>query len=137
MENRRHFHENLQSLYQDILRMGTLAEGPIRKALKSLSIGNIELAKQMTKIGISMVHDSISAIVEHVVEETRSVAESEKQVDILHSHLYKELLQILESHPEKLNQGVNLLFLKRFFEHLEDHVTEVREWVSYAKQGDT
>ncbi|MFP4441718.1 MAG: phosphate signaling complex PhoU family protein [Spirochaetia bacterium] len=47
MEGRTHFAEAMKDLYQDIVRMGTLVEEALRKALISLSIRDTELAQQV------------------------------------------------------------------------------------------
>jgi phosphate transport system protein len=212
MNQRHHFQEDLKALYQNILKMGTLVEEALRKALTALSTGDVTLANQviendltidqlqikiedrcttiiateqpvasdlreiitsikiathlerigdharhlakavstilddqllqtipeiekMTEIGISMVHDSVSAFVEQDTEKAVEVAKRDDLVDSLHGHLYKEILTIMEKNPEKLDEGVNLLFLNRFLERLGDHVTNMCEWVIFAKKG--
>ncbi|MFP4382914.1 MAG: phosphate signaling complex protein PhoU [Spirochaetia bacterium] len=213
MEGRTHFAEAMKDLYQDIVRMGTLVEEALRKALISLSIRDTELAQQvidgdkkidelqqeieerctqlialeqpvatdlreiltstkivtdlerigdharhlaksveaisdekllqtlpdiqkMTQLGINMVHDCITAFVEHDAEKAIEVAARDDEIDSIHKHLFDEVLGIMKDNPDKIAQGASLMFLNRFLERLGDHVTNMCEWVVFAKKGE-
>jgi phosphate transport system protein len=213
MKGRTHFAEAMKDLYQDIVRMGTLVEEALRKALISLSIRDIDLAKhviegdkkidelqheieeqctqlialeqpvatdlreiltstkivtdlerigdharhlaksvetlsdpkllqtlpdiqKMTQLGINMVHDCITAFVEHDAEKAMEVAGRDDEIDSIHKHLFNEVLEIMKNNPDKISQGASLMFLNRFLERLGDHVTNMCEWVVFAKNGE-
>lgn len=91
---------------------------------------------EMAEKGISMVHDSISAYVNHDAEHARAVARRDDEIDILHRALYKQLIEIIASNPDRVETGTALVFLNRFLERLGDHVTNMCEWIVYAKSGD-
>jgi phosphate transport system protein len=91
--------------------------------------------QEMTDMGIGMVHDSITAYVTHDAESARMVARRDDQIDMLHKRLYGELITIIKAHPELAEEGTALIFLNRFLERLGDHVTNMCEWIVYAKTG--
>lgn len=212
MELRHHFSENLSSLHQDILRMGTAVEEALQKAIVAFSnhdealakeviagdaridkmqgdiedrgailiateqpvasdlreiftsvkiVSNLErigdharhiaravtevtdpklLAtipqfKELADVGVTMVHDCLTAFVQKDAEKALEVAKRDDRIDDIHHNLVHDLLVIVRSSPALVDQGITLLFLARFLERLGDHVTNMCEWIVYAKQG--
>lgn len=213
MEPRHHFNEELNDLYQLILKMGAQVEDALSKSITALSTRDLELAKSviendavidglqvtiedqatqiialeqpvatdlrelvtttkiasdlerigdharhiskaatslpqevvdiaiesirsMAKVGIGMVHDALSAFVEQDAHKAREIADRDDQIDAIHRRLYAILVDAMREHPEWIQYGVNLLFLNRFLERLGDHVTNMCEWVVFAKTGE-
>lgn len=212
MELRQHFSQDLQSLYDNILRMGTMVEEAHRKALIALSNDDIDLAKQvidgdhyidemqisiedqcarlialeqpvasdlreiitvvkivsnierigdharhvaravgkvtdtkllatvprfkkLAEVGISMVHDALTAFVEQNAEKASAVASRDDEIDRLHTELYNEIVKIMEANPHIVEQGITMTLLARFMERMGDHVTNMCEWIVFAKKG--
>lgn len=102
-------------------------------ALLSASLPNIE---KMASIGISMVHDALTAYVDQDADKARSVALRDDEIDDAHKRLYQDLVEIMRNQPEWIEYGVKLMFLNRYLERLGDHVTNICEWVIFAKTGD-
>ncbi len=96
----------------------------------------LPIIEEMTRIGVSMVHDSLSAYVNHDSERARAVAKRDDEIDALHSDLYRKILESMREHPERIEQGTTLVFLNRFLERLGDHVTNMCEWIIYAATGE-
>ncbi len=213
MQYRHHFQEQLHHMYEDVLKMGTLVEEALRKALKAVTNDDRSLAESvkrnddtidalqfeidrrcteliateqpvatdlreilvamkiaadlerigdharhvvrvideltdvafrdtlprfqaMTEMGIGMVHDSITAYVNHDAESARKVARRDDQIDEMHRALYGELIEIIKKNPDRAEEGTALIFLNRFLERLGDHVTNMCEWIVYAKTGE-
>ncbi len=101
--------------------------------LLAASLPNIE---KMAGIGISMVHDALTAYVDQDAEKARSVALRDDEIDDAHKRLYQDLVRIMRNQPEWIEYGVRLMFLNRYLERLGDHVTNICEWVIFAKTGD-
>lgn len=91
---------------------------------------------EMAEMGITMVHDSITAYVNHDAEKARTVARMDDQIDERHRQLYKDLLAMIADNPDRVATGTALVFLNRFLERLGDHVTNMCEWIVYAKTGE-
>jgi phosphate transport system protein len=92
--------------------------------------------KTIAEVGTGMVHDSLTAFLEQNAELAREVAERDDRIDSIHKIPYRELIQLMTEHPEWIVHGVDLMFLNRFLERLGDHVTNMCEWVVFAKTGD-
>lgn len=213
MQTRHHFQEELHEMYQTVLRMGTLVEEALQKALTAVTNNDRTLAesvkandevidtiqfeldrkcteliateqpvatdlreilvamkiasdlerigdharhlvrridqltdaafketlprfREMTEKGIVMVHDSITAYVNHDADLAREVARRDDEIDELHRLLYQELIGIIRENPDYVDKGTALVFLNRFLERLGDHVTNMCEWIVYAKTGE-
>lgn len=108
--------------------MDQLTDTVFRKTLPRFS--------EMAEKGISMVHDSITAYVNHDADLAREVARRDDEIDEMHRALYQELLGMMASNPDRVETGTALVFLNRFLERLGDHVTNMCEWIVYAKTGE-
>jgi phosphate transport system protein len=82
-----------------------------------------------------MVHDALTAFVEQDAEKAREVAGRDDEIDRMHEELSAELVQIMKGDPELIEQGLTMILLARFMERMGDHVTNMCEWIVYAKQG--
>jgi phosphate transport system protein len=91
--------------------------------------------ERMSEIGIGMVHDSLTAFVDEDVNRAREVAERDDEIDAEHRQLYQNVVAMMKEHPEWITHGVDLMFLNRYLERLGDHVTNMCEWVVFAKTG--
>lgn len=213
MERRRRLDEQLSDLYQQILRMGSLVEEALRKAVLALKTDDEALADTVTRedaqidamhiaiedlcthiialeqpvatdlrelitatklaselerigdharhiarrvnrlpkellaiavpgiddmarVGISMLHDSLSAYVAQDETQARAVAVKDDEIDAAHRVLYTSLIAIMRDRPEWIEHGVELMFLNRYMERLGDHVTNMCEWVIFARSGE-
>lgn len=96
----------------------------------------IEPIEKMARIGISMVHDSLTAFVDQDANQARKVAERDDEIDTAHKELYRDLIETMRGRPEWIEYGVTTMFLNRYLERLGDHVTNICEWVIFAKTGD-
>ena len=108
--------------------VGTLPPDLLGVALPSIEV--------MAKVGIGMVHDSLSAYVDQDADKAREVADRDDQIDQAHKELYQALVNAMRDRPEWIEHGVKLMFLNRFLERLGDHVTNICEWVVFAKTGE-
>lgn len=213
METRKHFRQQLDQLYRDVLRMGVVVEEALQKAVTAmetrdqnlarsvidgdLEIDRFQLAleedgaqllateqpvatnlreilviikiasdlerigdharhlaklvfedpsdlvnrvlpsmRKMTTVGIGMVHESLRAFVDQDAEKAKEVAARDDQIDAMHRELYREIVGAMQEHPDWVEIGTNLVFVNRFLERLGDHVTNMCEWIVYAKTGE-
>jgi phosphate transport system protein len=74
--------------------------------------------------------------VEQDPDKARSVAARDEEIDAMHRNLYQKIVKIMKHEPELIEDATRLLFLNRFLERLGDHVTNVCEWIIYAKTSE-
>lgn len=112
----------------------------IAKVANKISMDILESAlpsvRLMSDIGISMVHESLTAFVEQNADAAREIADRDDAIDAEHKVLYAKLIAVMRENPDWIDHGVSLLFLNRFLERLGDHVTDVCQWVIFAKSGE-
>jgi phosphate transport system protein len=92
--------------------------------------------QDMGELGIQMVHDVITAFVEQDADTAVEIASRDDELDTMHRTLYKKVLEIMRKNPEKIDKGMDLMFLNRFLERLGDHVTNMCELVVFSKRGE-
>ncbi|MFW5742510.1 MAG: phosphate signaling complex protein PhoU [Spirochaetota bacterium] len=96
----------------------------------------LPIIEEMAKVGISMVHDSLTAFVDQDPDRARTVATRDDEIDAAHERLYRSLVDVMRDRPEWIEHGVKLMLLNRYLERLGDHVTNICEWVIFAKSGE-
>lgn len=89
----------------------------------------------ITETGIGMLHDSITAYVNHDVDLAKTVALRDQEIARLHLLLYGEIVRVIRDRPERVEQWTSLVFTNRFLERLGDHITDMCEWIVYAQTG--
>ncbi|MFW5684393.1 MAG: phosphate signaling complex protein PhoU [Spirochaetota bacterium] len=123
----------------DLERIGDHARH-IARVVETLPTDLVALAmpeiESMARIGTSMVRDGLTAFVDQDAEKARQVAARDDDVDIAHRKLYQTLVDIMRDRPEWIEHGVKLMFMNRYLERLGDHVTNICEWVVFAKTGE-
>ncbi|WP_052078927.1 phosphate signaling complex protein PhoU [Spirochaeta lutea] len=128
----------LIKVVSDLERIGDHARH-LAKSISSISEPILEQVlpkiKVMTEKGISMVHDALTALSTHDADLATTIAAMDDQIDELHTQLYEQIITIMQEDPRYIEEGTTLLFLNRFLERLGDHVTNICEWIVYAKRG--
>jgi phosphate transport system protein len=92
--------------------------------------------QDMGELGVQMVHDVITAFVEQDADTAVEIARRDDELDTMHRTLYKKIVEIMRKNPEKIDKGMDLMFLNRFLERLGDHVTNMCELVVFSKRGE-
>ena len=105
----------------------------IPREVREVALPSVRL---MSDIGISMLHDSLSAFVGHDVGAAREVAGRDDEIDAERKVLYARLIALMKENPDWIDHGVSLMFLNRFLERLGDHVTDVCQWVVFTESGE-
>ena len=66
----------------------------------------------------------------------REIALNDDKVDSLYDRVQEDCLKVMSSNPQTINQGVNLLFIGRYFERIGDHTTNICEKIIFAINGE-
>ena len=66
----------------------------------------------------------------------REIALKDDKVDNLYKQVQNDCLKIMNTDSKFVNQGVNLLFIGRYFERIGDHTTNICEKIIYAINGE-
>ena len=66
----------------------------------------------------------------------RKIALNDDKVDSLYDRVQEDCLKVMSANPQTINQGVNLLFIGRYFERIGDHTTNICEKIIFAINGE-
>jgi phosphate transport system protein len=122
----------------ELERIGDYAKG-IAKI--NLMIGEEPFIKplvdlpQMATKARSMLHRALDAFVQQDVEHARSIPAEDDEVDDLYNQVYRELLTLIMSNPNNIDQATFLLWTAHNLERAADRVTNVCERVIFTVTG--
>ncbi len=100
------------------------------------------LDSAVTRIGAmahraaQMVHDALTAYVDGNVDAARAVARRDDEIDAAHGELRRRLIEIMQKRPDLVEPALELAFVSRFIERVGDHVTNICEWIVFARTGE-
>ena len=119
----------------------------LREYIRDRSIELFALKQPMAKdlryiyaLGcIAIELERIGDYVVNIAEETIKIGQEEyiKDLnDIVKMYKQNDCLKIMNTDSKFVNQGVNLLFIGRYFERIGDHITNICEKIIYAINGE-
>lgn len=123
----------------DLERIGDHARHIARTLTKVAGTDYSAMLPQIRSLGdrvLAMVHDSLTALVDRDDERAREVAGRDVSIDETHRALTSETLNIMKTRAEGIEAGQRIIMLSRFLERIGDHVTNICEWIVYARTGD-
>ena len=123
----------------DLERMGDLAEDIAERARSLARPPHIPIPKmlqRMTDVTTTMVRQSLDAFVNLDSQLARAVCRLDDQVDRYNDEIIDELIQIMQSAPDKVEQGLSLFSATRHVERIADHATNIAEDVVYLAEGE-
>lgn len=90
---------------------------------------------QMAGIALEMLRRSIDAYVELDTEKARAVCEDDDLVDELNREVIRELIEQMQSSPERIEPLLSLFSACRHLERVADHATNVAKEAVYMVEG--
>ena len=66
----------------------------------------------------------------------REIALQDDKIDSLYNRVQEDCLRVMNTNPQTINQGVNLLFIGRYLERIGDHITNICEMIIFAINGE-
>lgn len=91
---------------------------------------------QMVALTRSMLHDALDAFVAGNARFAQEVIERDAQVDKLYADLFPELIQLMTSQPELVDQSMRVLSIAKHLERIADHATNLAEMVVFMVKGE-
>jgi phosphate transport system protein len=119
-------------------RIGDYAKNIAKRVPLLEDVGSIEplsLLPEMARIATEMVHDVLTAFVQHDAEAALRVIERDKAVDDFYNSIFRTLLTYMMENPHNIGQSTHLLFVAKNIERVGDHSTNIAEMVHYAATG--
>ena len=90
----------------------------------------------LSQMALTMVHQSLEALVRHDLELAVKVCEDDDAVDESFKVLREELLTLTQREPSHIFPASYLLLAVVYLERIADHATNIAERVYYIETGD-
>ena len=97
---------------------------------------NIDTIIEMSNIIDYMVSNSLKAFKEKDAELSRSVIESDDNVDKLFYKMRDSMVELIKSGAENADQAIYLMMIAKYFEKMGDHAENIAKWVYYYSTGE-
>ena len=124
---------------RDLERMADLAEHIANRARKLVKeAAPVVVPQQLETLALdvmSMVRESLDALVRADVELARTVIAHDRGIDRQRRQVVRLLKDAIRTQPERLNAWMRLLNCARNLERVADHATNIAESVVYMKEG--
>ena len=92
--------------------------------------------QRMSTMVEGMIKNALDALINRDSQRAKDVRISDKEVDQMHSSLFKELLTFMAEDPESISTCTHLLFVAKNLERVGDHVTSVAEQIVFIVEGE-
>ncbi|MEC8776710.1 MAG: phosphate signaling complex protein PhoU [Pseudomonadota bacterium] len=122
-----------------IERIGDYAKNISKRTVgldKSPSLtGALNTLSRMGNLVQSMIKHTLDAYIERDADKAGDVRERDREVDLLHTSLFRELLTYMMEDPRFITPCTHLLFVAKNIERIGDHTTSIAEQVHFMVHG--
>jgi phosphate transport system protein len=115
--------ERMADLAIGIAKVARRIEGPLCKPLVDIPL--------MAEKALAMMRQGLEAYSHEDMLLAKGLAVQDDEVDHLYNQVVRDLLVIMSTNPEILDQGMYLTFVGRYLERFADHATNIGENVIY------
>lgn len=123
----------------DLERMGDYAKNISKRTLTlskvTLMSATARSVQRMSKMAGDMIDDVLKAWTERDVELALKVIESDEEVDMLHTSLFREILTYMMEDPRNITACTHLMFIAKNIERIGDHATNIAEQLYFVVEG--
>ena len=124
----------------DLERMGDFAVNVAKRAVFLSSQEPIpcppEFTDRMSTDIISMVRDSLDALVKLDIDMAHKVIAMDDDVDEVNRQMYRALQELMESDATTIERAISLLSTSRYLERIADLATNIAEDVIFMVEGE-
>lgn len=132
----------IYSLGYIAIELERIGDYAVNIAEETIKIGTEKYIKEL--IDIPKMYEECKSMILGVKESlkdedkdlAREIALNDDEVDNLYKRVQSDCLRIMNTESKTINQGVNLLFIARYFERIGDHITNICEKIIYAINGE-
>jgi len=122
-------------------RIGDYAKNIAKRSItlgQTEPIGNASgTIQRMGDLVQVMIKNVLDAYMESDGAKAEDVRARDKEVDVLHTSLFRELLTYMMEVPSTITPCAHLLFIAKNIERIGDHATSIAEYVHFRVNGHT
>ncbi|MFB4162895.1 phosphate signaling complex protein PhoU [Alteribacillus sp. JSM 102045] len=122
----------------DIERIADFAVNVCKSTIRLEKGANIdyETIKKMAELSLTMFSETLDAYMTEDAAKAKSSAETDDEIDSLHSTTLEKLMIETSQYPNSINQLIQLAYVSRYMERVADHITNIAEQVIYLVKGE-
>ncbi|GHV19296.1 phosphate transport system regulatory protein PhoU [Clostridia bacterium] len=122
----------------DMERIGDNAEdiAKLSVAIKGEHIFDVvRHIPKMSEYAVKMVHDAVTAFVNHDMDLARITISTDDVVDDLFCDVKAEISDVLRRDMDTHNNTVDFLMIAKYLERIADHAVNICEWAEFSQTG--
>lgn len=98
--------------------------------------GALNTVSRMGSLVQSMIKNTLDAYIARDADKAKDVRDRDREVDLLHTSLFRELLTYMMEDPRFITPCTHLLFVAKNIERIGDHATGIAEQVHFMVHGE-
>jgi len=98
--------------------------------------GALHTVSRMSELVQTMIKQALDAYIQRDAEKAGDVRARDREVDLLHTSLFRELLTYMMEDPRYITPCTHLLFIAKNIERIGDHTTGIAEQVHFMVHGE-
>jgi phosphate transport system protein len=119
-------------------RIGDYAKNVAKRTAALVETSAVPSAQTVVRLGTlaqEMIKDVLDAYIARDVEKADLVRQRDKELDALHTSIFRELLTYMMEDPRNITACTHLLFIAKNIERIGDHATNIAEVIMFIVQG--
>ncbi|SDI69376.1 phosphate signaling complex protein PhoU [Alteribacillus bidgolensis] len=122
----------------DIERIADFAVNVCKSTIRLEKGGNLDFKtiNKMAELSLKMFAETLNAYMEEDAAKAKVSAETDDEIDKLHSTTLEKLMRETSQFPNSINQLIQIAYVSRYMERVADHVTNIAEQVIYLVKGE-
>jgi phosphate transport system protein len=119
-------------------RIGDYAKNVAKRTAALVETPPVPSAQTVVRLAVlaqEMIKDVLDAYIARDVEKADLVRQRDKELDALHTSIFRELLTYMMEDPRNITACAHLLFVAKNIERIGDHATNIAEIVIFVVQG--
>jgi phosphate transport system protein len=119
-------------------RVGDYAKNVAKRTAALVEMTPVPSAQTVVRLGVlaqEMIKDVLDAYIARDAEKAEAVRQRDKELDALHTSIFRELLTYMMEDPRSITACTHLLFIAKNIERIGDHATNIAEVVMFMVQG--
>ncbi|MEL0114645.1 MAG: PhoU domain-containing protein, partial [Rickettsiales bacterium] len=97
--------------------------------------GALNTVSRMGNLVQGMIKNALDAYIARDADKADDVRARDREVDLLHTSLFRELLTYMMEDPRNITPCTHLLFVAKNIERIGDHTTGIAEQVHFMVHG--
>ena len=121
-------------------RIGDYAKNVAKRTAALVETPPVPSVQTVVRLGMlaqEMIKDVLDAYIARDPEEADLVRQRDKELDALHTSIFRELLTYMMEDPRNITACTHLLFIAKNIERIGDHATNIAEVIMFVVQGRT